>query len=228
MSLDRLYAAVEKLPEPYYDDGEGRIIYCGDCRTLLPLIEPGGIAIVTDPPYGIGHSSNRPGAPLRGRQIAGDNCTTVRDEALSLLSGRPFLVFGSWQYPPTHSPIRGVLIWDKGGHVGMGDLAFPWKQNWECIFVGGTGFSGRRNTGVLKYNAIAPWAGLITHPHQKPVALFCGLIYKCSHSIILDPFLGSGTTLRACKDLGRCGIGIEIEEKYCDIAANRLAQKVLF
>lgn len=110
----------------------------------------------------------------------------------------------------------------------MGDLALPWKQNWEHIYVGGPGFVGRRGSGVLRFNALAPWAGEYTHPHEKPVDLLIDLIGKCPPEwTILDPFMGSGTTLRAAKDLGRKAIGIEIEERYCEIAAKRLAQEVL-
>ena len=68
--------------------------------------------------------------------------------------------------------------------------------------------------------------GTSFHPCQKPVALMRWCLSFCDGTI-LDPFMGSGTTLRAAKDLGRQAIGIEIEEKYCEIAANRLRQKVL-
>ena len=206
---------------------DGLTIYHGDCLDILPLLEAGSFELVlTDPPYGISHASNRPGAPQRGRQIANDDSVRIRDIVLDWHCG-PWVVFGTCKMPAPNG-YRGVLVWDKGGHVGMGDLSLPWKQNWEHIYIGGEGFKGRRNSGVLRFNAIAPWANRITHPHEKPLALICELLNKCPPGTVLDPFLGSGTTLRACKDLGRRGVGIEISQKYCEIAAKRLEQGVLF
>lgn len=211
---------------PYYDE-DGITIYHGDCREIDAWDIAGGV-MVTDPPYGINHSSNRPGAPLRGEQIAGDVDTTCRDSVLTRWMPRPALVFGTCRAAAPPVKLRAVLVWAKGGHVGMGDLDLPWKQNWEHIYVSGAGFSGRRDSGVLHHNALAPWAGTITHPHEKPVDLMRDLIGKCPLlADVVDPFMGSGTTLRAAKDLGRRAIGVEIDERYCEIAAKRLAQGVL-
>jgi hypothetical protein len=210
---------------PYYDDGTC-VIYHGDCREVEAWDIAGGV-MVTDPPYGISHASNRPGAPRRGREIAHDDSTMVRDVVLERWTPRPALVFGSCRsIAPTG--VRVTLVWDKGGHVGMGDLSMPWKQNWDHVYVIGSGFAGRRGSGVLRHNALAPWAGVITHPHEKPVDLLRDLLLKCPPlAEVVDPFMGSGTTLRAAKDLGRKSIGIELEERYCEIAARRLAQEVL-
>jgi DNA modification methylase len=211
---------------PYYEDGSVTI-YHGDSREILPALADLDCVLVTDPPYGIAHSSNRPGAPLRGEQIANDESTAVRDEILELWGARPAIVFGSCRVPAPPIAVRATLVWDKGGHVGMGDLSLPWKQNWEHIYVSGPGFVGRRDTGVLRFNALAPWAGAYTHPHEKPVELMRALVGKCPPlARVLDPFMGSGTTLRAAKDLGRSAIGIETSERYCEIAATRCAQEV--
>jgi site-specific DNA-methyltransferase (adenine-specific) len=214
------------MSEPYYSEG-GITIYHGDAREVLPRLAIVGSVLVTDPPYGIQHSSNRPGAPRRGRQIQNDESTAIRDAVLTEWEG-PAIVFGSCRVSPPPLPVRATLVWDKGGHVGMGDLDLPWKQNWEHIYISGPGFQGRRGSGVLRVNALAPWAGRITHPHEKPVELLRELIGKCPPLCdVLDPFMGSGTTLRAAKDLGRKAIGIEIEERYCEIAAKRLGQEVM-
>jgi len=146
---------------------------------------------------------------------------------LELWKGRPALVFGSCRVTAFAVSPRAVLVWDKGGHVGMGDLSLPWKQNWEHVYVFGDGFIGRRGSGVLHVNALAPWAGEYQHPHEKPVSLLHLLIDKCPPGIVVDPFMGSGSTLRAAKDLQRVAIGIEIEERYCEVAARRLQQGAL-
>jgi DNA modification methylase len=212
---------------PYYED-DAVTIYHGDALDVLPALLDAGCVLVTDPPYGIAHSSNRPGAPRRGRAIANDESTAVRDAVLRAWAGRPAIVFGSCRVAAPPMPLRATLVWDKGGHVGMGDLDLPWKQNWEHIYVSGPGFVGRRDTGVLRFNALAPWAGAYTHPHEKPVELLRELVGKCAPlATVLDPFMGSGTTLRAAKDLGRKAIGIEIEERYCEIAARRMGQDVM-
>jgi site-specific DNA-methyltransferase (adenine-specific) len=208
---------------PYYERA-GVTIYHGDAREVLPFLVAD--VLVTDPPYGIDHASNKPGAPRRRHAIVGDHDTTVRDAVLAWWAARPALVFGTCRAAPP-AGARAILVWDKGGHVGMGDLALPWKQNWEHIYVLGRGFAGRRGSGVLRYLALWPAAGVIAHPHEKPVPLLRDLIGKCPPGAVLDPFCGSGTTLRAAMDLGRRAIGVEVEERYCELAARRLDQDVL-
>jgi DNA modification methylase len=109
----------------------------------------------------------------------------------------------------------------------MGDLSFPWKRSFEEIYVIGTGFNGSRDEGVIKGHIQVSWESHgRCHPNQKPVSLLRYLLSKHGGQLILDPFAGSGTTGVAAKELGRRCIMVEIEERYCEIAANRLRQSV--
>ena len=214
--------------KPYYEHA-GITIYHGDCREVLPML-PKANLLLTDPPYGISYSSGMTGhdggTSLSG--ILGDEDTTLRDFVLTATQPTPYMVFGSWKRPRPAS-CCAVLIWEKGDHVGMGDLSFPWKPNTEEIYVGGDGFSGHRGSSVIRVNAPVSWNSVSfgrQHPHEKPVELIVLLMQKHPATLVLDPFMGSGTTLRAAKNLGRRAIGIEIEERYCEIAAKRLGQEV--
>ena len=207
--------------EPYYEK-DGQTIYLGDCREVLPTLDAD--VLVTDPPFGIGFASGQHGK-FKGNQIQNDNDTRCRDEVLLAWGNRPALVFGRWDNPIIEA--RQVIVWDKGEGVGMGDLSIPWKPNWEMIFILGTGFVGNRTSGVIRDSSVVSWSSKgRLHPNMKPLGLLQKLIVKCPLGLILDPFMGSGTTLVAAKLLGRKAIGIEIEEKYCSIAAKRLEQKV--
>lgn len=213
--------------KPYYQD-EYATIYHADCRDVLPRLEKVDL-VLTDPPYGIAHSSG-----MGGRHgdcaIIGDADCSLRDEALALAHFQGAYVFGS---PKVQKPAgwKSILIWNKGEHVGMGDLQMPWKPNFEEIYVLGSGFTGRRESSVLHYLAVAGCVGRVKsrlHPDEKPIDLVRYLLGKHSAGCVLDPFAGSGTTLRAAKDLAIKSIGIEIKEKYCEIAAKRLRQEVLW
>lgn len=212
---------------PYYQD-DACTIFHGDCREVAEWLQAD--VLVTDPPYGMQFASGMGGA-FGKSEVAGDGNTGVRDEALRLWRPRPALVFGRWSVPRP-SETRQVLTWEKGNHVGMGDLSLPWKPNTEEIYVLGKGFVGKRRSAVLRCFAIAGTVGRMQdgtrfHPTEKPVDLLRDLIGSCPSGVIADPFMGSGTTLRAAKDLSRKAIGIEIEERYCEIAARRLGQEVL-
>jgi len=138
-------------------------------------------------------------------------------------------------------PIRGVFIWHKPN--GGISVAYPCPLDTAYIVWGAktSKITGYQHWKSGVFSISVPSAGCITngerilerengkaaHPCQGPLLLYRELL-KPQLDTILDPFLGSGTTLRACKDLGRRGIGIEIEERYCEIAARRLEQGVLF
>lgn len=211
------------LPKPYYED-EAVTIYHGDSRDLFPHIVAD--VLVSDVPYGIAYKSGQRRLTLPD-SIHGDEDTSLRDWILHIWGDRPALVFGSWKMPrPVGTHTR--LIWDTKGALGMGDLTVPWKPSDQELYVLGKGFTGRRDSNIL---TVAPVQSSAkngrTHPHEKPVALMQRLIEKCPPGVIVDPFAGSGTTGRACKDLGRKCVMIELEERYAEIAARRMMQEVI-
>ena len=205
--------------KPYYEDSSVQIWH-GDCREVMPTL-PKVDLVVTSPPYGINYESGHDGT--LARSIEGDESTALRDWVLGQWDG-PALVFGTWR---AQRPARCkmVLIWDTLGALGMGDLSLPWKPSHQEIYVIGQGFAGPRTSDVLSYPPVQSMAvnGRV-HPHEKPVPLLRELLQKSPAGVVLDPFMGSGSTLRAAKDLGRKAIGIEIEERYCEIAAKRMSQ----
>lgn len=211
--------------KPYYSHG-GIELYLGDCREVLPQL-PISVVVVSDPPYGISHASGH-GASWQNTTIANDGDTACRDWVVQWGNGQPMALFGSWKM---ERPVgtRAVLIWDKGPAFGMGDLSFPWKPSWEEIYILGDGWSGHRDEGVLRGDLVVSWESRgRTHPNEKPVTLMGRLIKKAPpHLTVLDPFVGSGSTLLAAKNYHRNAIGIEIEERYCEIAALRLSQEVM-
>lgn len=214
------------MSAPYYSD-EHVTLFHGDCRESTIWLYAD--VLVTDPPYGMALRSGR-GGHFGASVIAGDSDLSARDEALRIWGSGPALVFGRWSEPRPDGT-RMVLTWDKGEHVGMGDLSLPWKPNTEEVYVLGAGFTGHRGGSVLRHLAIAGTVGqgakgTRTHPTEKPVSLMADLIAK-TVGVVADPFAGSGSTLVAAKQLGRKAIGVELEERYCEVIAKRLAQGVL-
>ncbi len=213
------------MTQPYYQD-EWVVLYHGDCLEITDWLAAD--VLVTDPPYGIaGGRLSRHDAG--GRQVhadAGWDSLTIRDNALALWGNRPRAVFGTPKQPDLEH--RGVrLIWDKGDDCGMGDLSWPFGATYEVIWVHGDGWAGKRRSSILRSPRLTSDASTIGHPTPKPIALMETLISYAPPGIIADPFAGSGSTLVAAKALGRKAIGVELEERYCEIAARRLAQDVL-
>jgi DNA modification methylase len=200
-------------------------LYLGDCLEILPTL-PKVDAVITDPPYGLNVAVNK-----SNEVIVGDESTAIRDAVFAAVRADAGVWFGSPKCPKP-SGVHITLVWDKGSHVGMGDLAFPWKLTHEEIYITGdkSKWVGKRQESVLRDPALfqnLPAANIargeqLQHPTQKPVALMVRIMLKLDASVILDPFMGSGTTGVACAQMGRKFIGIEREPKYFDIACRRI------
>ena len=200
-------------------------LYLGDCMEILPTLNRDGGVLVSDPPYGIDYACGM-GGKFKDVHIAGDGDLAVRDYVLDLFKFQPALVFGTWKRPRPVAT-RQVIVWEKGDHVGMGDLSLPWRPNTEEIYVLGTGFSGHRGSSVIKINAPSPNftpEAERFHPTEKPVALMCELIAKCPPGPIFDPFMGGGATGVAAMRLGRSFVGIEINSTYFATCCRRIEQ----
>lgn len=231
---------------PYYhDEQSGITIFHGDCREVLPTLAAGSVDLVlTDPPYGRDYVSNfRVKDPSVAHVIPGDeNLEAMRhglqlcvpllkyDRHLYYFASADDIIGDACAALPSALTFRRLLCWDKGNH-GMGDLECNYGHAWEAIVFASKGkrlLNGKRPSSLLRSfgrGAGSTWV----HPTQKPVSLMRFLIERSSMpgEVVLDPFMGSGTSLRAAKDLGRHAIGIETEERYAEIAANRLRQAVL-
>lgn len=207
---------------PYYDDGQIQI-WLGDCREILPTLEPVDL-VLTDPPYGVGYD-------LGNDSDKEGNRVNV-DDALTACHSDTMLAFGSHlPYSPQLWDWRWTLIWHKP--MARARPAWGIARHYERIhwYTKGANFLHPTSTmsDVITCNPPLFRADpeTVAHPSQKPVALVRLLMERFGGDTILDPFMGSGTTLRAAKDLGRKAIGIEIEERYVEIAIKRLQQSVL-
>ena len=204
---------------------DGCTIYHADCRDVLPLLEPGSVDLVlTDPPYGIGYDTT--GAKYKnGKSYASVTGDSEPFDPQGLLGIAKTIMWGGNCFASRLPDNPGWLAWIKshrnGANIRQAECEFAWTdfiRRSQCF----------RTCWIGAYKDIEA-SEPIVHPTQKPIALMKWCIGLADDpQTILDPFLGSGTTLRACKDLGRRGIGIEIEERYCEIAARRLEQGVLF
>ena len=211
---------------PYYQDA-WVTIYHGDCREVLPRLGEIGV-IVADPPYGI---SLETAYRMRGRgrlaqcvdypEVTGDD--KPFDPAFVLALDVPTVLWGA-NYFNQHLPAAsGWLVWDKRCDRMQNDQAdgeLAWTN-----FVKGVRIFHHEWNGFRRESEI----GESYHPTQKPVMLFNWILtgrWFPAAGVIVDPFYGSGPCLRAAKDLQRHAIGIEIEERYCEISAKRLSQEV--
>ena len=211
---------------PYYQD-EAITIFHADCRDVLPTLDEVDL-VLTDPPYNAGKDYGELVDDSLSPIDYASLMTKVINECERVSSGL-VLVFSSvssmWLLPRP----RWTCVWTKPmsfAHRVGGSAFLP---HWEpCLVYGKPWGEGGR---VPNYSLSDVWSANPAerngHPCPKPLGLMKTIIGQIPCVTILDPFMGSGTTLRAAKDLGRKAIGIEIEERYCEIAAKRMSQSVM-
>jgi DNA modification methylase len=203
--------------KPYYEHG-GITIYHGDCREILPSI--GRVdAVITDPPYGTNVTAWDESVDASVLQMCAGATQGYAAFFYSntrlwhILSAMKSAGFDTW-----------TSVWHKSNSVGFERKFAP---QWTPIVIAykkPPKFWGKD----LCYCPIEVYRG-VDHPTPKPMGVTKWLIEKATDAgqLVLDPFAGSGTSLEAAKNSGRRAIGIEIEERYCEIAAKRLSQEVL-
>ena len=213
--------------KPYYEEN-GITIYHGDCREILPSL-PKVDLVLTDPPYGMNNNtdssrfSGGDDESISRRGVGGRfNAPIIGDDKpfdpIPFLNYPKVILFGSNHFSQK-LPTGSTLVWIKRNDAAFGTFLSDAELAW---MKGGHGVYCFRDFSLMAD------ARNRFHPNQKPIPLIQWCIEKSkADGVILDPFMGSGTTLRAAKDLGRPAIGIEIEEKYCEIAVKRLRQEVL-
>jgi site-specific DNA-methyltransferase (adenine-specific) len=207
--------------KPYYEHG-GITIYHGDCREVLPQLESIDL-VLTDPPYGVGVDYGAfDDTPASVAALVGEvvPCAISRARTVALTCGTRQI----HMYPPT----TWVLCWLNRA----GSYPNPWGFTcWQPVLVYGPDPFLARGMGsrsdVLEHSETAEKNG---HPVPKPEGFWKKLLCRVClpDDLVVDPFMGSGTTLRVAKDMCMSAVGIEIEERYCEIAAKRLSQEVLF
>jgi site-specific DNA-methyltransferase (adenine-specific) len=221
------------VSEPYYKD-DNATLYLADCREITEWLTAD--VLVTDPPYGMRYSPRGTYDSATGighkphglTSIAGDETTEARDAIHSLWGDRPAIFFGTWRQPRPRGTVHRLVWWKRGAAPGPARCAF--MLNDEEIYVVGKGWresSPPMRTVIATNEFRSKQVVDIGHPTPKPLALMQQLIDRCPPGVIADPFAGSGSTLVAAKTLGRKAVGVEIDERYCEIAARRLSQDVL-
>ena len=196
-------------------------LYLADCRDVLPTL--GKVdAVVTDPPYGIGEAGGEKHRYKLGRtrfetpkhaDLGWDNVRPPADTFKAIQeAAQTLVIFGGNYFADLLPPSSGWLYWDKrmGGDFSDGELIYT-----------------NRSAGLRSFS-MHPFSGLNggkdrVHPTQKPIELMRWCLGFLDAGVILDPFMGSGTTGVACAHEGRRFIGIEREPAYFDIACKRIA-----
>lgn len=214
--------------DPYYQDSHCTI-YHGDCREILPEL-PKVDLVLTDPPYGIGYDKAQNkmadtkrlsnGGEWKRYEYTGWDKTRPSKNIFRWMCNNSDkqIIWGGQYFSDFLKPSGCWLIWNKIQRGFMTDGEMAW-----------TNLKG--SLKILDYSRADAYINdeiIKAHPTQKPFKLMRWCIELADNpQTILDPFMGSGTTLRAAKDLNRKCIGIELEKKYCDVAIERLKQETL-
>lgn len=212
---------------PYFQD-DAVTIYHGDCSIIAPQLGAFDL-LCTDPPYGIGEAQNKRSGKRHGKAAVASrdygafdwDDTPPSAWLLEMLIARTRhqIIFGGNYF--SLAPSRCWLVWDKeNGDNDYADCELAWT-NFDAAV---------RRIRHMWHGMLRKGGEEREHPTQKPLHVMTWAIGLCPQkpTSVLDPFMGSGTTLRACKDLGIRAVGIEREEKYCEIAARRMSQQTLF
>jgi DNA modification methylase len=203
--------------EPYYVSPDGAItIYQGDCLQIMPELEPGSIdAVVTDPPYGLNFRAEAWDISLlQWLPVA---------QAVAPLVAFTTAPTTQWDYPRPD----WVCCWYR--EAAQSRNVYGGFNHWSPVLIYG------KPPTIIRVDSFKINANVhksppdIGHPSPKPVVFMRWLVLACSltNTLVLDPFLGSGTTLVACVQTGRRGIGIEISETYCRIAKERVEKALM-
>lgn len=234
---------------PYYQD-ELVTLYHGDCREITPRFDDQSVdCVITDPPYSAKtHEATRTNNTAHGRRgnrvLSGsfgfDSVTTEEVATILAEAGRVTRrwvvanldyshAFALEQSPPSGLRLLRIGIWIKTNPNPQISGDRP-AQGWESIaYLHRADLRPSWNGGGRACNFVLPSSQGGGHPTTKPLPMVTQFVRMFTNpgDLILDPFAGSGTTLRAAKDEGRRAIGIELDERYCEIAAKRLSQGVL-
>lgn len=197
--------------KPYYED-DAVTIYCGDSREVLAGLA--GHAVVTDPPYGVGFKSAEWDNEIPGWWL---DLAMASAPTVAFTTGPTTL----WDYPRPD----WLCCWYRPASCARSKVGG--FSHWAPVLVYGKAAFPVDSINLHAIKHAAPsW---ITHPSPKPLPLMAWMVEGTTApgDLVLDPFMGSGTTLRAAKDLGRKAIGVELDERYCELAARRMAQEVL-
>lgn len=202
------------MRDPYYDHG-GITIYHGDSAELMWEVE--AQVVITDPPYGVDKADWDNALPIELMELA-----AFRSDAMALMPG----VWNLGAMPHRLGPQR--YRWTLSAHLtnGMTNGAVGFGNWIPCVLYSRDGISLYRQDGDARRFVVGT-EDKPDHPSPKPYRVMTWLVDRMPAGIVLDPFMGSGTTLVAAKQLGRRAIGIEMEERYCEVAAKRLSQEVL-